>query len=486
MINTQTMTIALPQQKIHLIQKEARHLLSLDAVQMRTLAHFIGTLVATRPAVPMGALHYRALQDLKIRTLHQSSSYQMMGQITKDVQVDQQWWATQLPTCCSSPIVKQEAKIVIESDASNSGWGAVCQGVRTEGRWMPQEAQQHINYLELKAVFLALQSFLKTKNGINVLIRSDNRTAIAYINKMGAPTMTQLCSLALQIWQWCLAQQITPHAEYLAGKENIIADWESRHHDSSDWQLLPSIFDGINDLLGPFNLDLFANRTNAQLPDYYSWKPDPYAKTVDAFTVSWSQDQPYLFPPFNLIGRALTKIQTDAVKYACLIAPAWPAQVLVPASTSDVGQMPSSPTNGTRPAAEPRPEASSSSVRGTDVSSRMAHLRQTYAMQGFSERVTELLLQSWRANTHSACNSAWSKWCGWCNQRQIHPFSASLEEIMEFLADQFDSGLQYRSLNILRSAISTSHSKVDSHNVGSHPLVSRLLKGMFNVRPPAP
>ena len=57
---------------------------------------------------------------------------------------------------------------------------------------------------------------------------------------------------------------------------------------------------------------------------------------------------------------------------------------------------------------------------------------------------------------------------------------------MEFLADQFDLGIQYRSLNTLRSAISTSHSKVDSHNVGSHPLVSRLMKGMFNARPPAP
>ena len=62
---------------------------------------------------------------------------------------------------------------------------------------MPVEAQHHINYLELKAAFLAIQSFLKTKNGINFLIRSDNRTAISYINKMGAPAMTQLCSLAL-------------------------------------------------------------------------------------------------------------------------------------------------------------------------------------------------------------------------------------------------------------------------------------------------
>ena len=67
-----------------------------------------------------------------------------------------------------------------------------------------------------------------------------------------------------------------------------------------------------------------------------------------------------------------------------------------------------------------------------------------------------------------------------------NPLSASLGSILEFLADQFDLGLQYCSLNTLRSAISTSHAQIDSVNVGSHPIVSRLLKGMFNARPPAP
>ena len=41
-----------------------------------------------------------------------------------------------------------------------------------EEKWMPMEAQHHINYLELKVAFLAVQSFLKTKNRINTLIRS--------------------------------------------------------------------------------------------------------------------------------------------------------------------------------------------------------------------------------------------------------------------------------------------------------------------------
>ena len=38
----------------------------------------------------------------------------------------------------------------MESDASRLGWGAVCHGVHTGGRWILSELDFHINYLELK------------------------------------------------------------------------------------------------------------------------------------------------------------------------------------------------------------------------------------------------------------------------------------------------------------------------------------------------
>ena len=326
-VDTDNMVISLPAHKLYCIQKEASHLLSLERIPMRTLACFIGTLVATKPAVWTGPLHYRALQNMKIRSLCQHPHYQGSVSLSKEARVDFQWWCSELPSHCSAPIWKPEASTVIESDASKLSWRAVCQAVPTGGRWMLEDTKFHINYLELKAMFLALQSYLKDKTDIAVLIRSDNRTAIAYLNKLGSPLRSQLCQLALEIWEWCLLHQITPHAEYLAGKDNVLADWESRHHDSSDWQLLPLVFDAVHLLLGPFTIDLFASRTNAQLPDYCSWRPDPQARVVDAFSTSWSQDQPYLFPPFNLIGRALSKICLEEVDYACLIAPTWPAQV---------------------------------------------------------------------------------------------------------------------------------------------------------------
>jgi len=58
--------------------------------------------------------------------------------------------------------------------------------------------------------------------------------------------------------------------------------------------------------------------------------------------------------------------------------------------------------------------------------------------------------------------------------------------VVNFLAHLFDQGYQYRSLNAYQSAISSVHEKVDGYEVGQHPLVSRLLKGVFHQRPPQP
>ena len=86
---------------------------------------------------------------------------------------------------------------ITELDASKLDWGALCQGVHNGGRWISSELDYHINYLELK-VFLALQSFVKEMGNIGFLIRMDNRTAIAYVNKTRGTILSQLYLLALQ------------------------------------------------------------------------------------------------------------------------------------------------------------------------------------------------------------------------------------------------------------------------------------------------
>ena len=217
--------------------------------------------------------------------------------------------------------------MTIESDASNTGWGACWNNQKTGGHWSFQESQLHINAKELLAAFLALQTFVGNRKGINVLLKIDNMTAVYYINRMGGTHSKKLMEITSQIWNWSLDRKIALSAEHLPGVQNVVADRESRRkRDCSEWKLDPTIFRRIMQTLGPCQVDLFASRISAQLPMYMSWKPDPGAVATDALSQSWTSMKGYAFPPFALIGRCLSKIQRERVREIILIAPIWPTQ----------------------------------------------------------------------------------------------------------------------------------------------------------------
>ena len=133
----------------------------------------------------------------------------------------------------------------------------------------------------------------------------------------------------------------------------------------------------------------------------------------------------------------------------------------------------------------PKRRASSDGHGRSSPPSCLVHIRESYHSRGFSEGVIKMFSKSWRGSTVSAYASVWRQWSSWC-AAVLRPISAPVSDILDFLLEQFDAGKQYRTINILRSAISLTHSEVDGVQVGQHPLVTRFLKGVFNNRPPTP
>ena len=62
--------------------------------------------------------------------------------------------------------------------------------------------------------------------------------------------------------------------------------------------------------------------------------------------------------------------------------------------------------------------------------------------------------------------SQFQKWISWCGAKSVNPISCPVGEVVNFLANLFDQGYQYRSLSPYRSAISLVHEKVDGQYVG--------------------
>ena len=161
-----------------------------------------------------------------------------------------------------------------------------------------------------------------------------------------------------------------------------------------------------------------------------------------------------------------------------------PALVAGSAETSNISASvapeQSNPVNGPD-RSEPRSSNVSSSSLG-----RVSHLYQRFQAEGIPTNVADLLIAATRTSTHKTYESSWNRWCRWCSGRQIDPLSSSISDILIFLTEVFNEGLAYRSLNVLRSAISSTHPKIDGFSVGQHPYVTRLLKGALNKRPPKP
>lgn len=242
---------------------------------------------------------------------------------------DLEWWKkhSQLGI---NPIRTSNFAIVIYSDASLTGWGAHCNNQSANGWWNNREKKRHINYLELLAAFLALKCFAFHLRNCEVLLRLDNTTAIAYVNKAGGIRFPILNELARKIWLWCEDRGLHVHASYIASKENVWADRASRITNiDTEWELSKKAFKKIYEKFGPFSIDLFATYWNKKVSRFCSRYPNLEVYRVDAFTIPWKNEKPYAFPPFALILPTLKKFITDRVD-GVLVIPYWPTQPWYP------------------------------------------------------------------------------------------------------------------------------------------------------------
>ena len=233
-------------------------------------------------------------------------------------------WTKRASLLVGKPLRTEQPTVTVTTDASHQGWGGHCMGRTAFGDWPQGSPRAHINMLELQAVLLSLQSFLPLLRHRTVLVRTDNVTVAAYINRQGGTHSTRLNALATQLWKWCRLQGITPVASYIPGQENLVADFLSRGRVlPSEWTLHPDVFRSLIRELGPLKVDLFASALNARLPTYCAKTQDPAAWQIDAFAVPWTGIRAYAFPPFALIPQVLRKIRQDRASVV-LIAPWWP------------------------------------------------------------------------------------------------------------------------------------------------------------------
>ena len=338
------------------------------------------------------------------------------------------------------------------TDTSNEGWGAHLGDSTARGVWSLPESHLHINFLELKAVFLALKSFKHLCRDQIILVATDNTTAVSYINKQGGMRSGSLCALLWRLLSWCHPRGISLRARHIPGRLNVIADKLSNQLIQTEWSLSQQVFNLLCSKWTQTQLDLFATRFNHKLPKFVV--PDRTAWAVDAMNLSWENLDVYAFPPVSLFSQVVSKLVDQGCRRMILIAPGWPNMPwfwdLVNLSVQIPFKLPLQRDLVTHSAFQRSCSQEYQQPEPTCLARRASVIQE----QGFSDKVAARIEAPQRHSTRAVYKSKWAIFVKWCDLNKVDFRLPSANQIADFLLHLFkDRNLQPSTIDGYRTAI---------------------------------
>ncbi|XP_071127737.1 uncharacterized protein [Mytilus edulis] len=454
-IDSVSMVVKLAPKKVANIVELCRTLLRKCFVTIREFAQLIGKLVASEHGVLYAPVFYKTLEIQKdVELKLNKGNFDAKIILSNESKQCINWWIENIHNSYK-PIVFKPPDRKIESDSSMLGYGAldVTNNLTLSGVWSLSERNKHINFLELKAAFLALKAFCCRTCNEHVQLFLDNTTAIKYLNKMGG-RKEELNNLAKEIWLWCIHRQIWLSVFHIPGKLNIKADALSRHKSNSDmeWMIIDSIFECIMNKLGPCDIDLFASKHNNRLEQY-----------CDQCSVTE-----------NLSGKSNRISHSTFIFNTALVSAA---------TTNDLRSTIYFAKSGND--SDESQNKSNSSFEKHEIGG-FQDLRNKMCEGGVSAEAADIIINSWRDSTKKQYGTYIKKWLLFCDKEKTDRFDPSVNSVLKFLLELHLNGLGYSAVNTAKSAVSSFVYLITNVQIGKHFHVKQFMKGIFNKKPVLP
>uniref|UniRef100_UPI003AAB97E8 uncharacterized protein n=1 Tax=Centroberyx gerrardi TaxID=166262 RepID=UPI003AAB97E8 len=442
---------------------------ALQSVTVLSVMHLLGLMSAAHVVVPLGLLHMRLIQRwfAHLRVDPRRHKRRLVT-IPLSVKPNLDYWESPQVMRHGVPMGRVMSHISVFTDASLSGWGGTCLSHAVGGTW-PESTNSHINVLELSTVLLVLNHFAPLIRGRDVLIRTDNQTTAAYINRQGGVRSAHLLREATELWLWAHTNLRSMRALHIPGILNKGADLMSRGGPrNGEWRLHPDIVQQIWSMFGRAEVDLFASRENTHCPLWFSLRTqDESPLGIDAFAHRpWPQTLLYAFPPVPLIPRVLSRVRAEKLS-VILIAPERISASWFPEMSQLLSASP-----------WPIPWR-----MGALSQVGLAPERDRLERQGLPPAVINTIQSARAASTTALYTGKWLSFQRWCEDKGIDPVICPVNGILMFLQMLFDRNLAPSTLKVYASAISSCHEGFGDKSVFSHPLVRRFLQGARRKRP---
>lgn len=418
LFDTRRWRLTLPFDKTKAIVKDARRVLRLHEagrLTVRQVAGLAGKLAAATAPIPQARFRLRSIQrlvafGLRLYGHRRAWSPAATVSLSRTALRDVTWaaTATAVRRANGAPLRPPQPQAIITTDASLSGWGATLvvvdeahqhrKPILASGRWSAAwAATASSNLREATAVTRAFASFRRRLARVtSILVRSDNTTTVAALNKFGSRARS--IGLALEpVLRLVMRRRISLRALHVPGVTNVLADRLSRLADfgppvsastasalttsptltsiraadrqstsssisshpttgpsttptaapsvgaafratspQTDFELAASAISSIETRFGAFTIDLFASDTNRKVSSLapLAQRSSATVSMANAFACHWGAlGQCLIVPPINLISRVVSKVVDDRAS-AILVVPLWPSAIWFSAAAS--------------------------------------------------------------------------------------------------------------------------------------------------------
>ena len=426
-----------------------------------------------------GGLHMRPIQ------WHLKRHWRVPESLEKEIPVPRSlhphllWWTKETNVLTGQPLHPLSHAVQIFTDASKEGWGAHLGDFTPRGVWSVPESHVHINFLELKAVLLALKRFQHLVQGKVVLVATENTTVVAYINK-AANTMRSgsLCALLWRLLCWCNLRQVVLKARHIPGRLNVIADKLSRHSDGMVTS--PGGLPGSD--LAPSPSGHVCNKIQLQASPVRVSSSGPQCMGSGRPISLLGKPGHVCFSPSIITGKGGQQAVGPSLQESDPNSSGLAQHAVVLGPGGTVVSDSSLPTHPSRPSDTAIQQGAS---QETDQSKPtcLAPRAEAIKEQGFSSPVASRIEAPQRSSTRTVYEAKWSVFVRWCESSQKDFRSPSVKQIADFLLHLFqEKNLQPSTIDGYRSAIADKLGNL-SLNVSKDENLTRLLNSFHRDRP---
>ncbi len=456
------------------------------AVPLKRFQRLLGHMASSAAITPLGLLHMRPLQrwlhDRVPRWAWRHGTYRVS--LTPSCRRTFSPWSDLAFLRAGVPLEQVSRHIVVSTDASATGWGAMCNRHAAAGLWTGPQLQWHINCLELLAVWLALRRFRTLLHEKHVLVRLDNTATVAYINHQGRSTLPSHVATR-------------PPSPPLESEASEVASRRSC----------------------PRRAQPCSRRALTSARPSGRMATPPRGTPADLETLRGRSGRPVCLPGHVSLPVVFLPVRGDP-RYRCagMQLASGLTQICVspsePSRTDPVqgqGGRGASPLGGAllaqpdvvsrTDAPRDSPSLANSSEEGSTFSERghplapaprlvesprMVLGRDAEVLSGLPPAVVNTITSARALSTRQAYRLKWNLFVDWCSPRREDPRRCPIAVVLSFLQDGLERRLSPSTLKVYVAAIAAHHDAVDGKSLGKHDLVIRFLRGARRLNPPRP